>query len=285
MRTSIEIDLEQVVCPFCGEAKSHPFHTEGRFQMVRCALCRFIYLNPRPTGEALLCFYQDYLPREESSVEAWQRMMEPVFQRAANLIDQYKRRGKLLDVGAGFGFFLSEMKKRGWEVSGVEISQKAIDYARDVLGIHLQWGPLEKVGFPEGHFDVVSGFYVIEHLPRPIEFLKECFRILKPGGVLLLRYPHTTPIKNLLRFFGIQNRLYDLPAHLSDFSPEMIERCLEKVGFKTWKHLIGGHTFPEGLGKRWVCSFFGNLSEVLFYLSGKRVLLPGVSKTVLAFKG
>ncbi len=285
MRTTIEIGLEQVVCPFCGEAKHHPLFAEGQFQMVRCALCRFIYLNPRPTKEALLCFYQDYLPKDDASVSAWQSMMESVFQRAGTLIEQYKKRGKLVDVGAGFGFFLSEMKKRGWDVSGVEISQKAIDYAKDVLGIPLQLGPLEEVGFPEGHFDVVSGFYVIEHLPQPIEFLKECFRILKPDGMLLLRYPHTTPIKNFLKFLGIQNRLYDLPAHLSDFSPGMIQRCLEKVGFKTWKHLIGGHTFPKGLGKRWASSFFGNLSEVLFYLSQERVLLPGVSKTVLAFKG
>lgn len=285
MRTTIEIGLEQVVCPFCGGAQFHPFHTEGQFQMVRCASCGFIYLNPRPTKETLLCFYQDYLPKDASSVEAWQRMMEPIFQRAARLIEQHKKRGTLVDVGAGFGFFLSEMKKRGWEVTGVEISQKAIDYARDVLGIHLRWGPLEEAGFPEGYFDVVSGFYVIEHLPQPIEFLKECFRILKPGGMLLLRYPHTSPIKNVLQFLGIRNRLYDLPAHLSDFSPEMIQRCLEKVGFKTWKHLIGGHTFPKELGKRWASSFFGNLSEVLFYLSKERVLLPGVSKTVLAFKG
>ena len=188
-------------------------------------------------------------------------------------------------MGAGFGFFLSEMRGRGWEVVGVEISRKAMDYAKDVLGLTLHLGPLEKAGFLESDFDVVSGFYVIEHLPDPMAFLKECYRILKPGGLLLLRYPHTTPVKNLLRFFGIENRLYDLPAHLSDFSPEMIQQCLEKAGFKEWNHFMGGYTLPQEPGKKIASSVFGNLSEALFHMSGKRFLLPGVSKTVLAFKG
>ncbi len=285
MRDEIDIEMEKVACSVCGKVEYRPLHREGRFQMVQCYACQCIYLNPRPTSESLLRFYQHYLPEDESSVEAWQRMMKPIFQRAANLLEQYQKRGRLLDVGAGFGFFLSEMKGRGWEVAGVEISQKAIDYARNVLGLTMHEGTLEQIGFPENTFDAVSGFYVIEHLPQPMEFLHGCYRILKPRGLLLLRYPHTTPIKNLLRFFGIENRLYDLPAHVSDFSPGMIQQCMEKAGFKGCRHFIGGHTLPRELGKRIASSLFGNVSEVLFYLSGKRYLLPGVSKTILAFKG
>lgn len=211
--------------------------------------------------------------------------MTPVFKKAADLIERHQKRGRVLDVGAGFGFFLAEMKGRGWDVSGVELSQRAIDYAREALGIDLQMGPLERVGFEPGQFDVVSGFYVIEHLPRPMAFLKEVYRVLKPGGILLLRYPHTTPIKNLLHLFRIENRLYDLPAHLSDFSHEIIERCLSRAGFQHCKHFIGGYTLPKALGKRIASVLFGTLSEGLFGLSGQRYLLPGVSKTVLAFKG
>ncbi|MEW6377924.1 MAG: class I SAM-dependent methyltransferase [Thermodesulfobacteriota bacterium] len=285
MRTKIDIEMEEVACPLCRGPKYSLLHTEGRFQMVRCSSCQFIYLNPRPTDDAIARFYQSYLPEDESSIWAWQRMMQSIFQKAANLIGRYKKRGRLLDVGAGFGFFLSEMKSRGWEVMGVEVSQKAMDYARDVLGLTVYSGPLEKIGFSENYFDGISGFYVIEHLPHPMAFLKECHRILKPGGLLLLRYPHTTPIKNLLRLFGIENRLYDLPAHLSDFSPEMMQRCLYRTGFEGCQHMIGGYTLPESLGKRTASILFGNISEVFYYLSGKKYLFPGVSKNVIAFKG
>jgi SAM-dependent methyltransferase len=279
-----ELQLEEVVCPLCKSSKGIPIHREGSFQMVKCHCCQFIYLNPRPTNEALHEFYQQYLPEEEPSIEAWQRMMELVFKRAARLLQRFKAKGRLIDVGTGFGFFLSEMKKREWEVTGVEISQRGLNYAKDRLGVNVYPGSLEKAGLPERHFDAVTAFYVVEHLPDPTAFLRECHRILKPGGLLLLRYPHTTPIKNFLRLLGIENRLYDLPAHLSDFSPETVQRLLERVGFDSCEHFIGGYTLPDNLGKRVSSSFFGNLSEGLFYLSGKKFLFPGVSKTVLAFK-
>jgi SAM-dependent methyltransferase len=278
------MEMEDVDCPLCEGSRGEPLHLEGSFQMVRCPLCHFIFLNPRPTRDSLFHFYQKYLPEEESSIESWERMMKSVFHRAADLLEPYRRDGRLLDVGTGFGFFLAEMKKRGWEVMGIEISQKALDFAKDVFGLAIHAGPLEKATLAGNYFDAVTGFYVIEHLPHPMAFLKECYRILKPGGLLLLRYPHTTPIKNLLKLFGIKNRLYDLPAHLSDFSPKVIQRCLEKIGFGNCRHLIGGYTLPSDLGKRTASLLFGNLSEALFYLSLGKILLPGVSKTIIAFK-
>ena len=280
----MNIEMEEIPCPICEESRRDPLHLEGSFQMVRCPSCQFIFLNPRPTIESLHYFYQQYLPEEESSIESWEKMMKPIFNRAASLLQQYTREGQLLDVGTGFGFFLAEMKDKGWDVTGIEISQKAMDYARNVFGLTIHPGPMEKVGFPDNYFDAVTGFYVIEHLPYPMVFLRECHRILKPGGLLLLRYPHTTPIKNLLQIFGIKNRLYDLPAHLSDFSPKMIQRCLEKIGFGKCQHLIGGYTLPRDLGKRTASILFGSLSEVFFYLSLGKLLFPGVSKTILAFK-
>ncbi len=276
--------MEEVDCPICEGSRGDPLYLEGFFQMVRCPSCQFIFLNPRPTADSLFRFYQKYLPEERASIESWEKMMRPIFHRAGNLLKQYGKRGRLLDVGTGFGFFLVEMKKRGWEATGIEISKKAMDYARDVLGLTILPGPLEKADLPDNHFDAVTAFYVIEHLSRPMAFLRECHRILKSGGLLLLRYPHTTPIKNLLHFFGIKNRLYDLPAHLSDFSPRIIQQCLERIGFEKCRHLIGGHTLPSDLGKCVPSILFGNFAEALFYLSGKKFLFPGVSKTVLAFK-
>lgn len=276
--------FEEILCPLCEATRGIPVHREGSFQMVQCPSCQFVFLNPRPSKESLLSFYQHYLPEEGSSIEAWRTMMQPIFKKAARLIQKSKRKGRLLDVGSGFGFFLSEMESRGWEVMGVEISQKAMGYAREVLGVTVCAGPLTEIGFPGNYFDAVTAFYVIEHLPDPIVFLQESYRILKPGGLVLLRYPHTTPIKNFLHLFGIENRLYDLPAHLSDFSPETMQKFLERGGFKGCQHLVGGYTLPNSLGRRVVSLLFGNFAEILFWLSGKKFLFPGVSKTILGYK-
>jgi len=152
------------------------------------------------------------------------------------------------------------------------------------LNVTVHSGPLEQAGLSKGRFDAVTAFYVIEHLPNPMAFLRECHRILKPRGLLLLRYPHTTPIKNFLQALGVKNRLYDLPAHLSDFSPGTIQKCLEEVGFTGCRHSLGGYTIPKGVRKRLATSLFGNLAEGLFCLSRGTILLPGVSKTAIAFK-
>jgi 2-polyprenyl-3-methyl-5-hydroxy-6-metoxy-1,4-benzoquinol methylase len=284
LKVNMDLMMEEVCCPLCQRSAGDLLHSEGSFRMVRCPLCQFIFLNPRPTLESLHSFYQSYLPEEEISIASWERMTKPVFSRAARLLKRHRQEGRLLDIGTGFGFFPAEMRKRGWEASGVEISQKATDYARNALGLTIYPGPLEKINLPAHSFDAVTGFYVIEHLSDPVSFLKECFRILKPGGLLLLRYPHTTPIKNFLKIFGRKNRLYDLPAHLSDFSPKMIQKCLEKAGFEKCRHRIGGYTLPGDLKKRTASVLFGGFSEMLFYLSFGKILFPGVSKTILAFK-
>src|SRR4030066_1685758 len=101
----MNLEMELTHCPICEGSESLLLHREGSFQMVKCLSCHFIYLNPRPTGESLFCFYQDYLPDDGSSIESWKKMMRPVFQRSARLITRYKEKGKLLDGGGGLGFF------------------------------------------------------------------------------------------------------------------------------------------------------------------------------------
>src|SRR4030067_526023 len=100
------MEMEEVDCPICERSRGDPLHLEGSFQMVRCHSCQFIFLNPRPTMDSLFRFYQKYLPEEGPSIESWEEMVRPIFHRAANLLKQYRRKGRLLDVGTGFGFFL-----------------------------------------------------------------------------------------------------------------------------------------------------------------------------------
>jgi 2-polyprenyl-3-methyl-5-hydroxy-6-metoxy-1,4-benzoquinol methylase len=252
--------------------------------MVRCLSCGFVYQNPRPNDANRLTSYQTYLPRGTAEIEAWGRMMQPVFQKAANLIEHHTPRGRLLDVGTGYGFFLALMQSRGWKVKGLEVSHAGAHYGQTRWGLDILPLPWEKASFKKGEFDVVTAFYVIEHLPDPLAFLAEVNRILRPGGMLVLRYPHTTPIKNILALMKIQNGLYHLPFHLSDFSPATLRRTLEHTGFIKIKTIIGGFTVPTDFAGRWAGICFGNLAELCSALSGGMIMLPGVSKTTIARK-
>ena len=253
--------------------------------MVRCLRCSFVYQNPRPPQRELLNAYQTYLPTGEEEIEAWERMMEPVFRRGADLIERHIPHGRLLDVGSGYGFFLALMQARGWEVQGLEVSPTGAEYGRTRWGLPILSQPWEEALFPEGAFDVVTAFYVIEHLPDPLAFLREVHRIVRPGGMILLRYPHTTPIKTILSLMRIRNRLYHLPFHLSDFSPRTMHRALEQTGFNKIETIIGGFTAPVESAGRWAGLIFGNVAEVICHLFRGKILVPGVSKTTIAHKG
>jgi SAM-dependent methyltransferase len=252
--------------------------------MVRCLQCGFIYQNPRPSEEERLKSYQHYLPQGTDEIEAWGRMMETVFTKGADLIERHIPQGRLLDVGTGYGFFLALMQSRGWEVTGLEASLSGARYGRKRWGLRILAQPWEKASFHEKAFDVVTAFYVIEHLPDPLAFFKEVYRIVRPGGMILLRYPHTTPIKNILSFMRVKNNLYHLPFHLCDFSPATMHRALKKAGFTEVETVVGGFTAPPHLGGKLSGVIFGNLAEMLYQLTGGKIMLPGVSKTTIARK-
>ena len=273
-----------VSCNFCGLYGGKLIHREGQHKMWKCPSCDFIYLNPRPDPTSLRSSYQSYLPEDELGIERWRQMMMPVFSRAADYIEKNRLKGKIVDVGTGYGHFLLEMEGRGWETLGLEISGTGVEFARKGLGVNILAKTLEESHLPDNHFDAITAFYLIEHLSDPMAFLRECHRVLKPGGLILLRYPHTTPIKDFLGFLGIPNRLYDAPYHLNDFSPKTIEKFMGKAGFTQCQSFIGGCTLPAHFPSRAVSRVFGSISQGLSFLSGNRFLFPGVSKTATARK-
>ena len=130
-------------------------------------------------------------------------------------------------------------------------------------------------------YDAVTLFYVIEHVENPIAVLKTVKRILKPGGVVLLRWPHTTPIVKLLRPWAAKLDLYHTPYHLYDFSPTTMAMLLDLSGFTAIETIIGGHTCPAHRPSRWVTRACGRLAQTLLTVSKGCWLLPGVSKTTL----
>jgi SAM-dependent methyltransferase len=94
---------------------------------------------------------------------------------------------RLLDIGCAHGFMLDAARQRGWEVVGIEISPAA-STAR-ARGFTVYDRPLEQVNLPGGSFDVITAIDVIEHVPDVRRFTLELYRILKPGGVLLIVTP------------------------------------------------------------------------------------------------
>jgi 2-polyprenyl-3-methyl-5-hydroxy-6-metoxy-1,4-benzoquinol methylase len=209
--------------------------------------------------------------------------MSRVFTKSGNLIEEIMPMpGRLLDVGCGYGFFLEEMVQRGWQAEGIEISATGLNYARNKLGLTVSDKLLPRPDWQDNCYDVITLFYVIEHLQDPKSVLREARRLLRRDGLLLLRWPHTAPIAALMRPWADRLKLYQAPSHLFDFSPLTLYKILDQSGFHEIRTTVCGWTRPAEKRARLAAWFFGSLGEKLAKVSADRVLLPGVSKTTLA---
>ena len=253
-------------CIICDSNLFRPVYQEGGWTYLECGGCGLVSIDPKPSDAGALDNYKDYLPADGPAIAAWKRMMAPVISQSAKLMEQraHRRTGHLLDVGCGYGFFLSAMKNRGWTVSGIEISTTGRKYAQQHFGLSIYGKPLAEMRFAEHSFDAVTLFYVIEHLLDPAAVLREVRRILKPGGIVLLRWPNTTPIIKLLGRAARGLDLYHTPYHLYDFSASTIQRLLIQTGFTHIETRLGGFSLPASMRARWASVLSGLLPKGCF---------------------
>jgi SAM-dependent methyltransferase len=272
-------------CPICQTESDRLVTERNSWSYFRCSSCPLVFLYPQPSVPELTAAYQNYLPESQDQIQAWFRSLEEVIQKSANLIEERIKPGRILDVGSGYGFFLQYMADRGWRAEGIEISLTGLNYCRSHFpGLNIRSTPLPDPSLPDGSYDAVTLFYVIEHLSDPLMALREAFRLLRPGGVLLLRWPHTTPIIRLLGPFSRLLDLYHTPFHLFDFSKPFIEKQLVTIGFIDVKTIVCGRTKPTSSLGRVSSLIFGGAGEWLSRASQGRWLIPGVSKTTMAYK-
>lgn len=272
----------KVVCSLCSSGATLPVAEQNGYSMVQCAECGFIYLSPRPTPESLIALYDSYHERNGKTAESWDVLMERNYLETAELLARLlPEGGSLLDVGCGYGYFVRRMQERGWKATGIEPSETASSCAREE-GLDVRRSVLEEAELPPASFDAITAFYVLEHLYDPLAALRMMRTLLKPGGLLVLRVPHTTPVVRLLGLFGIGNTLYDSPFHLSDFSPQTLRYALKATGFTGISITPGAPTLPPRRAERMVSIIAGNCARLLYAAGGEAMLLPGVSKTAVA---
>jgi SAM-dependent methyltransferase len=276
--------MHSVNCNLCGAQGNRLITIQNNYRMVKCDYCGLVYLNPRPSLATLIKLYNDYHQRDGKDEHSWAKLMEKNFRQASDLLNRlFPDKGNVLDIGCGYGHFIRIMKDSGWSVTGIEPSSRTSGYALS-KGLTVYETTIDDAILSKDFFEAVTAFYVFEHLLDPLAALEKVFTLLKPGGVLVLRLPHTTPLVNLLSLFNIKNNLYDLPFHLYDFSPRTISLLLEKAGFSLIRVTPGCPTLPARLPERLISQASGVLSSFLFSISRGALLMPGTSKTIIAIK-
>jgi len=136
----------------------------------------------------------------------------------------------VLDVGAGYGQFLNELKKTGSKVAGLDISEHAARTAKNKFEIAIHQQTVDE--FSKVHnekFHLITMWDYIEHPDDPLTDLQYCYEILCEGGYLVIKTPNVLALEFEV-FGGYYHSLKQ--EHLNYFSPNSLTQLLNMAGFE-----------------------------------------------------
>ena len=134
--------------------------------------------------------------------------------------------GKILEVGSGLGYLTYSLRKEGFDVIGLDISENAVSNAINNFGDYYLCEDVNKYADNhEGEYDAIILTEVIEHLNDPITMLKSLIKILKIGGIIIL----TTPNKTFINSSNNLSWAIELPPiHYFWFSEKSM-KCISNI--------------------------------------------------------
>jgi SAM-dependent methyltransferase len=220
------------------------YRFKGRWlQGTMCNDCGIIFIDPQPTtGEILTMYGQEYFEGDFRCGHAGSYFKESdrehiVDTRLLQAIKSHAPEGKFLEIGCAGGAFLNAARAYGYDVYGVELSEKLALFARQKYGLNVVAGDLTEASFPDSSFAVVFLGDVIEHLPDPRKTLRIIHRLMAHGGLLVILCPSQT--NTLFSRFGfftyrVTGRTAEVklpPYHLFEYRPGSIATLLHLTGF------------------------------------------------------
>lgn len=241
------------------------FCAPGEWTLHRCNGCGSAYLDPRPTPGMIHLAYESYFThqpplkvadlspfgklrrifangyrnwrygtneRPASGLGVLIAWLMPNMRAALDVSFRYLPRPRtgqrLLDVGCGNGAFLLRAQSAGWDVMGLDFDPKAIEAAKQA-GLDVCLGGMSALAQEKEQFDIVTLSHVIEHVHDPNRMLRDCFRLIKPGGYLWIETPNLNAEGH--RLFGENWRGLEPPRHLVLFTRTSLCAALHEAGF------------------------------------------------------
>ncbi len=195
------------------------------FRLVRCDSCGLIRSDPIVDPELLHRLYARSSFDYAGEVDNLRRTYGGYLERVRRL----GRGESLLEIGCGNGFFLDAARRRGFtEVRGVEPSAAAVEEAPADLRPWITCDIMRPGLFAAASFDVICLFQVFDHVPEPAALLEECYRVLRPGGMVLCLNHNATALS--ARLLGAKSPIIDI-EHTYLYSPDTLRRLFTAAGF------------------------------------------------------
>ncbi len=254
-------DLRHLPCAVCNTTDTDPLADENNLHIVSCSHCGYVFVNPRPGVAALGEFYREYYPPQEGLADSWGGEMAGIFANLHQFIADRYRGGRILDIGSSYGHFLSQFPAESWRATGIEPSPTATTFCnREFPYIATHTANFEDVSLDVASFDVITSFYVLEHVFDPRDFMQRVKMLLADGGVAIIRIPYTRPFFPIARL--LKRPLMYAPMHLNDFAPRHFEKMCEDIGFSTVTTTVGASRNSSNMVEKLGAAFFGAIGRI-----------------------
>lgn len=200
--------------------------------LVECDSCGFVTTNLELTNEEIKRLYSaDYYHGEEYAdyVSDKKIIQNNLKKRIKRIKKDFPSGGDLFEIGCAYGFFLEIAKEYFGSTEGIDISDDAVDYAREYLKQNAHAGDFLTFK-SDRKYDIVCMWDTIEHLEHPDLYVEKVKELLKKGGLLCIT---TGDIGSLnARIRGRKWRQIHPPTHLHYFSKKTLKLMLIKRGFQ-----------------------------------------------------
>jgi SAM-dependent methyltransferase len=268
-------------CPLCSSEKiallfrcTDYFTSKNLFPVFRCEACGFTFTQDYPEESEIGRYYEsdDYISHTDSakgfSNKLYRLARKIMLIRKRTLVQKITAldKGSILDIGSGTGYFANTMKQSGWQVTGIEINEKARDFASTNFGLEI-FPPDDLPLLKSASCDCITLWHVLEHFHDPVKYLTEIKRILKPGSVCIVALPNSNSYDS--KYYKSYWAAWDVPRHLWHFNPATFRHFAEKEGFRFEKI----RTLPLDV------FYISQLSEK--YKGGALGFLKGISKALV----
>lgn len=237
----VSSSIPPVTCPICGSptiskigkvALNHYAYSEGS-QLRRCSSCFIAWIDPLPDEAELSAMYANTYHYDPNTVKdaliSFKNSLGLMSDKL--LITRFKKRGTILDIGAGRGDLLRRFPAKRWErwIYDPHISSDAIELAQHKIGFHVN-DHTRLEDYPPNSFDVVVLRNVVEHTARFRELIRYASILLREEGFLFIRTPNLDSLD--FKVFGTNWYVIGMPGHIVFFNLLSLQRVVEALGMK-----------------------------------------------------
>ena len=154
------------------------------YKIVKCYKCGLIFSSPILPPNKIFNFYRDSICTYNAQIPYLIKTYMKLFKLSAKHVP---KNPKVLEIGCGNAFFLDALYKKGVKkVYGVEPSSTMVREAPKHIRENILVEVFKKNQFSKDSFDIVACFHTLDHMIDPNEVLTEIYRILRPGGTVLM---------------------------------------------------------------------------------------------------